>query len=80
MCKHYKTVLNTDTQHIFCIVSNFNILKTVTLLVHAGLFWCFHSPPNSDMDYRIFNMCMWSFCMRIHTGDPQFIVSSKRLM
>ena len=20
------------------------------------LFWCFHNPPNSDMDYRIFNV------------------------
>ena len=40
----------------FCIVSNFNIIKTLTLLVHAGLFQCFHSPPNSDMDYRIFKM------------------------
>ena len=37
--------------------------------MHAGLFCCFHSPPNSDMDYRIFNMHMWSFCMHIHTGD-----------
>ena len=35
----------------FSIVSNFNILKAVTLLVHAGLFWCFHNPQNSD---RIF--------------------------
>ena len=38
-------------------------------LVHAGLFCCIHSPPNSDMDYRIFNVRMWSFCTRIHTGD-----------
>ena len=36
--------------------------------VHAGLFWCFHNPPNSDMGYRIFNVCMWSFCMLIHMG------------
>ena len=21
------------------------------------VFWCFHNPPNCDMDYRIFNMC-----------------------
>ena len=21
------------------------------------LFWCFHNPPNSDMDCRIFNVC-----------------------
>ena len=42
----------------FCIASNFNILKTLTLLVHAWLFWCFHNPPNSNMDYRIFNVRM----------------------
>ena len=42
----------------FRIVSNLNTLKTLTLLAHAGLFWCFHSPPNSDVDYRIFNARM----------------------
>ena len=41
--------------------------KLMTLLVRTGVFWCFHNPPNSDMDYRIFNMQMWSFCLRIHT-------------
>ena len=30
---------------------------------------CFRNPPNSDMDYMIFNACMWLFlCVRIHTG------------
>ena len=54
----------------FRIVSNFSSLKSMTLLVHAGLFWCFHrNPPNSDVDYRIFDVRMWSFCMRMHTGD-----------
>ena len=43
------------------ILSNFNTLKILTLFVHAGLFWCFHNPPNSDnsstdMDYRILNV------------------------
>ena len=38
------------------IVPNFNMVKTLTLLVHAGLVWCFHNPPNSDKDYRIFNV------------------------
>ena len=33
------------------------------------LFLCFHNPPNSDMDYRIFNVSTWSFAwVRIHTG------------
>ena len=25
--------------------------------VHAWSFLCFHNPPNSDMDYQIFNIC-----------------------
>ena len=33
------------------------------------VFYCFHNPPNSDMDYRIFNMRTWLFlCVLIHTG------------
>ena len=33
------------------------------------VFSCFRNPPNSDMDYRIFNMCTRSFlCVRIHKG------------
>ena len=38
-------------------MSNFNALKALTLLAHAGLFWSFYNPPHSDsdsdMDYRI---------------------------
>ena len=37
-------------------MSNFNILKTLTLLVHAGLFGRLHNPPISDTDFRIFNV------------------------
>ena len=30
---------------------------------------CFRNPPNSDIDYRIFNVRTWLFlCTRIHTG------------
>ena len=29
-----------------------------TFLVHAGLFWCFHNPPNSGMHYGLFNVSM----------------------
>ena len=32
-------------------------------------FWYLGNPPNSDMDSRTFNACMWSFCMHVHTGD-----------
>ena len=42
-----------------CTVFGFNPLKTPTLLVQAGLFWCFHNPPKSDADYRIFTKCMF---------------------
>ena len=52
---------------IQCPTSTFRRLST--LVVHDGLFWCLHNPPNSYLDYRIFNVRMWSFCMRIHTGD-----------
>ena len=51
----------------FSTVAKFNILNIRTLVVHAGLLWCFPNPPNSDMYRRIFNVCMSSFCMRIHT-------------
>ena len=30
---------------------------------------CFHSPPNSDMGYKIFNVRIRSFCMRLHKRD-----------
>ena len=37
----------------FRTVSSSSTLKTPTPFVHAGLFRCFHFPPNFDMDYRI---------------------------
>ena len=64
----------------FRIVSNFNTLKILTFFVHAGLFWSFHNQPKCNIDYRIFNVPMWSFRMRKHTGEPRFIVSSRRLV
>ena len=55
------------------MVSNARLLKTLTLVVRAGLFWGFHDPPNSDkffcictvfdMNLRIFNVHVQSFCM-----------------
>ena len=71
----YPTVThnNTDGSSVFFrIASNFNSLKTLTLLVHAGLSWCFHNPPNSDTVHRIFTMRMSSFCLLIHTA-PRYI-------
>ena len=43
-----------------------------TLLVHVGLFGCFHNPTESCTDYKICNMHMRSFYMRKHTGDHVF--------
>ena len=40
----------------------------------------FHNPLNSDIDYRIFNMRMYSYCMRMHTGGPRSEVSSEGLL
>ena len=42
-------------------MSIFNILNTLTLLMHAGLFWCLRTPSNSDMDFGIFNVRVWRF-------------------
>ena len=44
-----------------------------TLLVHAGLFGCFHNPSNSDMDY----VPMGSFLMRMY---PHWGTSVYRLV
>ena len=42
------------------------------LQVHAGSFRVSRNLPNSDMDYRIFNVHAWSFlCVRVHTGVGQ---------
>lgn len=55
------TESSSSASFCFRIVSVLNVLKTFIHLAHAGLVWCFHSPPNSGMDSRIFNMHMWSF-------------------
>ena len=35
----------------------------------CAVFSSSRNQPNSDMDYRIFNVCTWSFlCVRTHTG------------
>ena len=51
------TFLVSGLQVFYRIVATLNILRTRTLLVHAGLFWRFHSPLKSDMDCGIFNAC-----------------------
>ena len=33
------------------------------------VFSCFRNPPDSEIDYRIFNVRTWLFvCVRVHTG------------
>ena len=46
----------------------------LSFLVHAGLFCCFHILlfPNSDMDYKIFNMSV-IFLHAYKHGGPRFI-------
>ena len=48
----------------------FNILKTLLVLLHDGLFGGFHDPRKFDADYRRFNVRLWSLCSRIaaHPG------------
>ena len=55
---------------LFRKVSKFKILKTI--LQHAGLIWGFHNPPNRCACVVVFNVRMWSFCMRIHTGSSVY--------
>ena len=78
------------------ILSNFNILKTLTLLVYAELWvyaellWCFYNPLNSDMDYRIFNIYRdiyiylsiyhGPFCMPIQMGTLVYSLIQRLLV
>ena len=48
----------------------------LTFSVHAALFWCFHNPPHSDMDYtgslnayEIFWHIICIIYIYTHTGD-----------
>ena len=62
-----------------------NIVKPAATELHytmygaCWVFQCFHNPSNSDVDYRIFNVCMWSFCMHIQMG-PWCTVSPEELL
>ena len=46
-------------------------------LVHAGLFQCLHTALNPDLDSRIFNVYMWSFCMGIRMRNLSLSSHSK---
>ena len=51
----------------FGTLFNISTLKTLMLLVHAGLLWCFHNPPNSDMDCKVFNLHNYVIFLRGYT-------------
>ena len=70
--------MHSHGSHVF--THTLNYINTVTttwcealaqLLFFSAclVFSCFGNPPNSDMDYRIFNVRMWAFLsVRIHKG------------
>ena len=44
------------------------------------VFLCFCNPPNSDMDYRIFNVHMWSLlCVHIYTQGLGTLTTSRHI-
>ena len=51
-----------------CVFSYISTLKTDAFSA-CQVVLVFHNPPNSGIDYRIFNARISSFCMRMHTGD-----------
>ena len=64
-------------------MSILNTLKAQTRLVRDGLFWCVRNPLNSDMDCKIFNGGGGGGGIFLHMckyGEPEFIVSSQRLL
>ena len=55
----------------------FSIIQLIIVLLWRMLGrLVFHKAPNSDIDYGIFNVRVWSFCMPVHMDGPLFIVSS----
>ena len=64
--------MNTVFCIVFCIASNSSSLKTRdTFTAPARLFYCFHNPFTSDLDYKTWNVPLWSFqtCIQYtHTG------------
>ena len=45
------------------------VLAQLLFFCACWVYLCFRNPPNSDRDYRIFNVRTWSFlCMYTHSG------------
>ena len=54
---HYVCVCVCVYVCLYCVqLQHYEDSDTFTVSVHAGLFWCFHNPWNSDMDLGIFNV------------------------
>ena len=59
----------------FCIVSSFSIMKTITPLVHAGLFWCFHNTSGLVSSEGLSVCCLkLMFTLKRSTG---FVLSNE---
>ena len=73
----YPTSVYSSSSSSSCVVSNINVIKTLALLVHAGIFWRFQNPKNSDMDYMIFILSMGTsiYCLTRRT----FVESAQNL-
>lgn len=61
---HYLGLNSFASSSEHCWISTF---WRPTFLVHVGLFW-YYVIHQTDRDYRIFNVCMWSFWMHICMG------------
>ena len=46
-------------------------------LIRADLFYGFRNPSNSDMDYRICNMCLQCFRMHLYAKDLSLMPHQK---
>ena len=60
-------------------MSRLNIFKTPTLSVLAGVFGCFCSPPNSDMNYgvAVFRRACAIFLLAYKHREARSVVSSE---
>ena len=68
--KAFWSLLSANGRYLMCksLPDYFHLLGIEVHLSSCQLSACwvcswFHNPPNSDMDYRIFNVCTWSFML-----------------
>ena len=60
----------THTLYIYTVTTTwYEAPAQLLFFIASWVFSCFRNPPNSDIEYRIFNVRTWAFlCVRIHTG------------